>query len=41
MVLVQQPFYNRKEWANLPEKPGSLEQKTGSYIQMRKKRKKL
>ena len=40
MVLVRQPFYNRKEWENLPEKPGSLEQKTGSCIQMRKKRKK-
>ena len=21
MVLVRQPFYNRKEWANLPENP--------------------
>ena len=41
MVLVRQPFYNRKECANLPENPEGLEQKTGSCIQMRKKRKKL
>ena len=41
MVLVRQPFYNRKEWANLPENPEGLEQKTGSCIQMQKKRKKL
>ena len=27
MVLVRQPFYNRKEWANLPENPEGLEQK--------------
>ena len=40
MVLVRQPFYNRKEWANLPEKPEGLEQKTGSCIQMQKKAKK-
>ena len=41
MVLVRQPFYNRKEWENLPENPEGLEQKTGFCIQMRKKRKKL
>ena len=41
MVLVRQPFYNRKEWANLPENPEGLEQKTGFCIQMRKKTKKL
>ena len=41
MVLVRQPFYNRKEWANLPENPEGLEQKTDSCIQMQKKRKKL
>jgi hypothetical protein len=39
MVLVRQPFCNRKEWANLPENPEGLEQKTGSCIQMQKKRK--
>ena len=37
MVLVRQPFCNRKEWANLPENPEGLEQKTGSCIQMQKK----
>ena len=37
MVLVRQPFYNRKEWANLPENPEGLEQKTGSCIQSAKK----
>ncbi len=36
MVLVRQPFYNRKEWANLPENP-EVWSKTGSCIQMRKK----
>ena len=41
MVLVRQPFYNRKEWANLPENPEGLEQKTGSCMQMQKNEKTL
>ena len=40
MVLVRQPFYNRKEWANLPENPEGLEQKKWFLYTNAKKAKK-
>ena len=40
MVLVRQPFYNRKEWANLPENPEGLEQKNWLLYTNAKKAKK-
>ena len=39
MVLIRQPFYNRKEWANLPENPEVWSKKLAPVYKCKKSEK--